>query len=115
MITFSQLLLSVIILFIIFKTVDAYRKRMLSATFFVVWLLFWITGLILIFQQDLVISIAHRLGISRGVDLVIYLSLITLFYLIYRIMVWLNEINRKITELVREIALREAKQKSKKK
>lgn len=106
MITPSQILLSTLIIFVITRTFIAYKKGSLSGGFTFLWIIFWLGGLFLIWQQQLAIEIAHRLGISRGVDLVIYVSLIIIFYLIYRLMVWMNEIDRKITELVRKIALK---------
>ncbi len=75
-------------------------------------MIFWIAGLVLIFNQDLTITIAKKLGISRGVDLVIYISLIFIFYMIYRTLVRVENTERQITQLVRKIAIRDAQKKS---
>src|SRR3989304_3032423 len=107
-ITPSQILLSLLIFFVVYRSFIAYKRQNLSEGFFFLWGIFWLGVLILIFQQNLVSDIAHRLGISRGVDLVIYISLIALFYLIYKLMVLINELERKITKMVRKSALREA-------
>lgn len=105
--TASQILLSTIIVFILIRTIIAYKKRSLTFGFALVWSLFWIVGLFMIFDQNIVIDIANKLGISRGVDLVIYLSLISIFYMIYRLLVKIEEIDRNLTEIVRNIALKE--------
>lgn len=109
MISSSQILLSLIIIFVIFKTIAAYKKKNLSLGFVLIWIIFWITGLITIFQQNLVIQLAHTLGISRGVDLVIYISLIAVFYMIYRILVRIEDLEREITQVVRKITLKRSK------
>ncbi len=101
----SQILLSIVVVFIITRTLIAFRDKNLSVSFALIWILFWLSVLFLIFQQQLVSNIAHYLKISRGVDLVIYISLIVIFYLLYRLLVALNEVDRKITKLVRNLAL----------
>jgi len=107
--TLSQLLLTTIIVFVILRTVIALKSKHLSESFFVVWLLFWFGVLILIFRQDMVSQVAYSLGISRGVDLVIYISLIVIFYMLYRFLAKLGELDSKITKLVRQLALRDKK------
>lgn len=108
-ITTSQILLSAIILYILWRTYVAYKKKNLSESFVVVWGLFWIGVLILIFQQNFVSSVAHALGISRGVDLVIYISLIVIFFMLYKVLIVINELERQITQVVRKTAIANAK------
>ncbi len=109
MITPSQLLLASIILFVIWRTHAAYKKKNLSESFVAVWTIFWLGVLILVFKQDLVSQAAHSLGVSRGVDLVIYISLIVIFYFVYKILVLINDLDGKITQIIRKIAINEAK------
>lgn len=104
--SFSQLLLSTIIIFIIYKTIKSYQRGNLAKAFYLTWLFLWIGVLFFIFEQHILINIAHAIGISRGVDLIIYLSIILIFYLIYRIFSHLNDLNQKITKIIREEALR---------
>lgn len=108
-ITLSQLLLSILILFVLWRTYAAYKKRNLSETFIFVWGIFWLGVLILVFKQDLVSRVATTLGISRGVDLVIYVSLIVIFFLIYKILILIDDLNSKITQMVRKNAIENSK------
>ena len=103
----SQILLSTIIIFIIFRTLIAYRKRNFSIGFTLLWVIFWFFGLIIIYEQNFVILLAKSVGISRGVDLVIYFSLILIFYLIYKLFIKIDDLERTITKLVRKIAINE--------
>jgi hypothetical protein len=57
-------------------------------------------------------SIAHRLGISRGTDLLLYLLVLTVLYGFLLIYLKLRRVRRELTLLVREIAIREAERKS---
>jgi hypothetical protein len=45
--------------------------------------------------------------VGRGVDLVIYISVLILFYLIFRTLVRLDKIEKDITKIVREVALKD--------
>lgn len=108
-ITLSQLLLSILILFVLWRTYSAYKKRNLSETFIFIWGIFWLGVLVLVFQQGLVSKVANALGISRGVDLVIYISLIVIFFMLYKILVLIDDLNSKITQLVRKNAIEHSK------
>lgn len=102
----SQIILTAIILFIIYRTLSTYQKGNLTKLFTSLWLSFWMLILFFLFKQNLLSQIAHLLGISRGVDLALYLSVIIIFYLIFRIFAILEEINQKITHLIRKEALK---------
>lgn len=107
--TLSQVLLTTIVLFVISRTLSAYARRDLTLPFTFIWLLFWLSIVFMIFNQRLVSSVAKLVGISRGVDLVIYVSLIVIFYTIYKFLLYVSGLEKTITKLVRQIALREAK------
>lgn len=94
------------------RTWIAYKRRDLSPLFSLAWVMFWVAGLALIFNQQLTVSVARKLGISRGVDLVIYISLIFIFYMIYRLLAGIESLERKITQIVRKTAIRDAQKKS---
>ncbi len=110
----SQFVLSAITIFIIYKTLISYKKQELSKPFTLLWIICWLSILVLIFYPNFLSSIAHILGIGRGVDLAIYLSVIVIFYLLYKIFVKLNETEKRITQIIREIALKNSQIPSKK-
>lgn len=59
--------------------------------------------------------IASILGIGRGADVVVYISLALVFYLIFRLTVAMENIRHEITTLVRTIALLKTSDKDEKK
>lgn len=67
-------------------------------------LVFTAAALSLLFPRELS-SLANSLGVTRGVDLVLYISIVVLFYLVFRIYVLLENLRHEITELVRKVAL----------
>lgn len=101
----SQLILSVCVLFILFKTWHSYKTKQLSTSFFVLWVILWLGGLFIIFYPGFLSKIANLLNIGRGVDFALYVSIILLFYLIYKINLKIGKLNRDLTKMVRKIAV----------
>lgn len=61
-----------------------------------------------IFNLERLSLLAQVFGIGRGVDFVIYLSLIALFYFVYSLMVKNKQLQESVTKIVRELAVRES-------
>ncbi len=53
--------------------------------------------------------LAIALGVGRGADAIVYVALLALFYILFRIFTRIERIERNITSMVREIALRDAR------
>lgn len=102
----SQIILSVFILFILLKTWLSYKTRQISTSFFILWVLLWLVGLFAIFYPGLLGKIANLLNIGRGVDFALYVSIILLFYLVYKINIKIGKLNRDLTKLVRKIVIK---------
>ncbi len=58
-------------------------------------------------------NLARLFGVGRGVDLVIYISIPILFYLLFLLYLRVEELNRKLTKIVREDAVKNATKKNK--
>lgn len=69
------------------------------------WSLLWIGAAIVVLRPDFATSFAAMLGVGRGVDAVIYLSIIALFALVFRIFLRLEKIERDISSLVRTVSI----------
>ena len=82
-------------------------------------ILFWgslfSVAIVGVFDPKFTNFLAQQLGIGRGVDVVLYVSVVLLFYLIFRTNVMLEDTRHEITKLVREIALQNESKVSKKK
>lgn len=102
----SQVIIGAFIIFIILRTYTSYAKKKLTKRFFLTWTTFWILSLGAILHPDLLSTIAKTVGIGRGVDLAVYLSIIIIFYLIYKIMVKQSNLDEKLTKLIRENAIK---------
>lgn len=105
----SQIILSVFLLFALSRVVMQVRSTKLSVSQFVFWGGVFILAIVGVMDPELTTHIARILGIGRGADVVLYISITLLFYLIFRLSIALEETKREISELVRKIALRDTK------
>jgi hypothetical protein len=101
----SQILLDTLVLLALIATVGKYRERRIRLIEAVLWSSIWLTGLVLITVPDATTVLAHALGIGRGVDVVIYLSIPFGFYLVFRLYEKIDRLNRDLTKVVRHLAL----------
>ncbi len=70
------------------------------------WTVVWVGAGVLVCLPGITTFFAERVGIGRGVDLMIYLSVFVLFLLVFHLHVVHDRIEKSITELVRHEALR---------
>jgi small membrane protein len=101
----AQSLLLAFVLAALAKVLHSYKQRRMAPLDFLFWGLVWIGTASMIIFPDTTSLLAHLLGIGRGVDLIVYLSLLISFYLIFRLYVALARLEQAITALVRAIAL----------
>ena len=77
-------------------------------------LVFLITGVVFVMFNEVTDVIAHFLGISRGADMIFYLGILFLFFLILKLYSRLRKVEEKFTEFVRSKSLEEAEELDKK-
>jgi small membrane protein len=101
----AQSLLLAFVLAALAKVLHSYKQRRMAPLDFLFWGLVWIGTASMIIFPDATSFLAHFLGIGRGADLIMYLSLLISFYLIFRLHLALARLEQAITALVRAIAL----------
>lgn len=100
-----QILLIVFLLFAVSRVVLRFRDKKLHLGEFIFWSGLFIIAAVGVVFPNLTTRIANLLGIGRGADLIIYGSIATLFYLVFRLYVLLEDVRHEITEVVRKVAL----------
>lgn len=101
-----QIVLILFFLFALVKVIGRYKAGELSLGWFLFWLVFWICAGAAVVRPDSTSVLAEFLGLGRGADLIIYLALALLFYMIFRLNVRLEKIDRQLTKITREDALK---------
>lgn len=100
-----QILVTIISLFVVGKAAAAYFHKRIRVPAFIVWSIFWVAIIVLVWQPNLTDRLAALLQVGRGADAVFYLSLIVIFYLLFRIYIRFERMDSNITTLVRQIAI----------
>ena len=103
-----QILISIFALFAISRLIFKKTKQELRISEFLIWLIFWLIVSVVVWIPDITNIIANFLGIGRGADLVFYISILALFYLIFRIYIKIEKIERNITRLTRDDSIKNA-------
>ena len=113
MLTTIQIFLLIFITFFLSRVFLRTREKVISTKTSLFWTIVWTIALVGVLLPTTTSKIASLLGVGRGVDVIIYLALSLLFYLVFRLYVMIEDLRREITSLVREIAFSNIKRKSK--
>jgi hypothetical protein len=100
----------VLICFAVFATsrvLIRYRRGGMRMVDLGLWLLFWAAVFVVALLPDTTNLLARWLGVGRGVDTAMYLSILTIFYLLFRSFAKIEDLDRQLTRVVRANALRE--------
>lgn len=113
--TFITLIMIAFALFAYSRVILRIRKGEITGTEFAFWSVLWISVIIVALIPSFATSIANLLGIGRGADVMVYLSILVLFYLVFRVYVKLEHIEHEITLLTRNLSYELSKHKIQKK
>jgi small membrane protein len=104
-----QIVLIAFAAFAIEKSWKQFRARKVSKHWFYVMALFWSVVAIVALTPKTTDVLARIFGVGRGADLLMYSSIVILFYVVHRLMVRQHQLTTEITELVRQAAIENAK------
>lgn len=96
--------------FALSRVVMRFRAGGLPIGHLLVWCLFWLGVIVVALWPAATSAIARALGVGRGADVVLYLALVALFYLSFRMFGKIEDLERQITRVVRAAALKELDQ-----
>jgi|GEM_PF-707899 len=101
-----QWLVPLIGLIYIFRTVRQYLRKKRSVRNMAVWVIFWLTIILLaIVPNEISFKIADLLGFKNNVNAIIFVALGLLFLLVFYLSSTIERLENQITELVRKMAL----------
>ena len=109
MITAIQLLALVFVGFAASRVILRAKDKKISITELFFWLAVWTVLILVVFFPGLTSPAADFIGVGRGNDVIIYVSIGLLFYLMFRLYVKIEEIQQDITQVVRMTAINEKK------
>ncbi len=107
----------IFILFALFALTRVFvrvRKRELSHALGSLAVVIWASVIAFALQPEWLDRIAEVIGVGRGVDTATYISILVIFYLIFKIFVRLEKLEDHLTSSVRDEALSEYRKKNSK-
>ncbi len=102
-----QILLVVFFIFALAKVIGRFKTGDLSFVSMFGWGLFWVVAMVVVLLPNSTAKLAEFVGIGRGADLVVYISLASIFFIIFKLMVRIESLNRDITKLARKVSLQD--------
>ena len=110
-----QIFALVFAIFAVFKILHQVRNNEITLESAIFWIFIWMLVILIVAFPSTMSYLATLTGVGRGVDVIIYTAIILLFYLQYRLYIKIENVEREITLIVREIAIAEREKKEKKK
>ena len=102
---FRSIFVTLLLFLFMAGLVNRFRRRQIRLSSLLVWSTIWIGITVAVWWQGSTSYVAKIFGVGRGMDLVVFLSIITIFYGLYRVYAKVEKLERKITQLVRNDAL----------
>ncbi len=99
---------TILVLFFLYALLKVWKKYQAhdiarSTAFF--WTVIWLGASAIVIWPNSTALVAKQLGFGRGADLVVYISIAVLFFVVFRLVAKVERQNRDITVLTRTIAL----------
>ena len=104
-ITLIQILIIIFALFALTRAMLRLKDNIISMAEFVFWSAIWIGVITVTLVPSTATVLAGMTGISSGTNMIMYLSIILLFYLVFRIYVKLDDHEQRTTKLIREMTI----------
>lgn len=109
---FQQIIALIIIALFLSRLFWQKQKKEVSANEFVFWLVFWILAGLAIIGLKWVDALVAGLGFSgSGIEVLLYLGVVILFYFIFKLRLKFEKMERDITKVVRHLALKDRENK----
>lgn len=89
------------------RTIRQFRAGLVPPVWLVFWLVFWVGVSIVSLVPQLTDKLANLVGVGRGADVAVYISIVSLFALCFMLLMKIEDLERDLTRLVRTLALRE--------
>jgi hypothetical protein len=105
-----KVLLIAFAVFVLARIANQYRQHKVAAGWFLLWVIFWGGVIAIALSPKTTDTVAQYVGVEKGADLIVYVSLAVIFYALFRLIVRQDAQNRELTELVRRIAIDRAEE-----
>jgi len=110
-----QIIITLFGLFALSRAVLRFKDNKLTRNELLFWMMIWIAVITIPLIPNLTSRVSNLFGIGRGMDMIVYISVVALFYLMFRLYVKVESVQKEITSVVRKISIGDNKESDKKK
>ena len=104
---FQQIIALIVIVFFLIKLFRQRSQKKINASEFIFWFFFWSTAGIAIILLKWIDEAVAFFGFSaKGIDVLLYISVVVLFYFIFRLRLKIEKLDRDLTKMTRAISLK---------
>lgn len=104
-----QILAIVFALFAFSRAVLRFKDGHITAKEFFLWSFVWIAVIVVAVLPSTVDFVSKLFGVQSAIDLIVYVSIIMMFYLIFRLYVKIEKQEHAVSTLTRAVAIKQAK------
>jgi len=104
-----QFVLIIGFVLILLITWKRYKQKIISFLEALLWSFLWLGAIFIVILPQFTNTIANIFGVGRGADLILYFAISIQFFLIFRLFVQQERLERKITKMIEQIALKDLK------
>jgi small membrane protein len=102
----QQIIALIVIVLFIVRLFWQKKKEQIALAELIFWLSFWLlAGIAIIFIKDIDRLLIDFGFSSSGINLLFYLAVVLLFYLVFKLRIRSERIERDLTKIIRELAL----------
>lgn len=102
----QQTIALIIIAFFLARVLWQKQKKQIQGGEFIFWLVFWLLAAAAIISLKWIDVLVEKLGFSgNGIDILFYLAVLVLFYLIFKVRIRQQKQEKSITEITRHLAI----------
>ncbi len=105
MLLIFQILFSLFSLTAIAAVIHRKHENLLGIRGALFWIVFWVAADSVVWWPHGATLLANQVGIGRGSDFVVYIALALIFFVLFRLHIKIESMNRDITQIVRQEAL----------
>ncbi len=108
---FLQIIITILVIIALSVIVKRTSQNKLSLGQAATWFLMWLIVLIVFWYPESTSYLASALGIGRGADLIIYVAILVMFYMLFRMYLRMDKLSGDITKVVRKVGIDEVNKK----
>ncbi len=98
-----QIAIAILSLVAIISVLRRKREHLLGPLGALFWIIFWVALISIVSLPTTVLDrLSQFIGIGRGVDLVMYISIAVLFFVVFKLYVKIESLKRDMTEIARK-------------